>query len=153
MFDFLYYTINWRPVNWTYYKFPSIHLGQYGVYDAIKYMIVNTPSFSSNIGKGFIKLSKEDQIGEITKMVNSQREVFRNAYKIPEDAIVVFFAPGNKMSEVQFTFETTRRGIQEFILKYSHPTSLSKSSLPKSHFYTIISLHSGLIIKENQLNM
>jgi len=40
--------------------------------------------------------------------------------------------------------EQLRRGIKEFLLKYSSPTSLSASALPlESGFVTILSLHSG----------
>lgn len=36
-----------------------------------------------------------------------------------------------------------RKGVKEFLLKYSAPTSLSSKALPLSNFATVISLHSG----------
>jgi len=56
---------------------------------------------------------------------------------------VIFFAPGNEKNETLFTAETVRKGVKEFLLKYSAPTSLSPKALPLSKFVTVISLHNG----------
>lgn len=56
---------------------------------------------------------------------------------------MIFFAPGNEVNEAEFTTETVRRGIKEFLLKYSAPTSLSAKAKPLENFVTVISLHSG----------
>jgi len=52
-------------------------------------------------------------------------------------------APGNEKSEVEFTMENLRKGVKEFLLKYSAPTSLSPKALPIENFCTIISLQEG----------
>lgn len=39
--------------------------------------------------------------------------------------------------------DSVRRGIKEFILKYSSPTSLSPKSPPKEHYTTVLSLEKG----------
>lgn len=39
--------------------------------------------------------------------------------------------------------ENVRKGVKEFILKYSSPTSLSPKAPPVDHYTTIISLHKG----------
>lgn len=40
--------------------------------------------------------------------------------------------------------ENLRKGVKEFLLKYSHPTSLSPKALPlNGNFVTVLSLHSG----------
>lgn len=56
---------------------------------------------------------------------------------------MIFFAPGNEYSEAEFSTENARRGIKEFLLKYSAPTSLSSKARPLDNFVTVISLHSG----------
>ena len=56
---------------------------------------------------------------------------------------MIFFAPGNEHSEAEFSTENARRGIKEFLLKYSAPTSLSAKARPLDNFVTVISLHSG----------
>jgi hypothetical protein len=56
---------------------------------------------------------------------------------------LIFFAPGNEQSEAEFSTENTRRGIKEFLLKFSAPTSLSPKAHPLENFVTVISLHSG----------
>ncbi len=56
---------------------------------------------------------------------------------------MIFYAPGNEKNETLFTAETVRKGVKEFLLKYSAPTSLSPKALPLSNFVTVISLHSG----------
>lgn len=55
----------------------------------------------------------------------------------------MFYAPGNERNEAEFTAENVRKGIKEFLLKYSSPTSLSPKALPLSNFVTVISLHSS----------
>ena len=53
-------------------------------------------------------------------------------------------APGNERSEAQFCMETFRKGVKEFLLKYSAPTSLSPKALPlEGNFVTVISTHAG----------
>ena len=53
-------------------------------------------------------------------------------------------APGNEKNEVEFTMENLRKGVKEFLLKYSSPTSLSPKALPlDTNFVTIISVHEG----------
>jgi hypothetical protein len=53
-------------------------------------------------------------------------------------------APGNEKSEVEFSIENLRKGVKEFLLKYSSPTSLSPKALPlEGNFVTILSLHKG----------
>jgi hypothetical protein len=47
---------------------------------------------------------------------------------------------GNEKAEAEFCVENVRRGIKEFLLKYSAPTSLAPKALPKENFVTIISL-------------
>jgi hypothetical protein len=56
---------------------------------------------------------------------------------------LIFFAPGNDAVEVEFTMETVRRGVKEFLLKYSAPTSMSAKARPLSNFTTVISLQKG----------
>lgn len=60
-----------------------------------------------------------------------------------KDTTVIFYAPGNTRQEVEFTFEPARRGVEEFLLKYSSPTSLSPIAKPMNKFHTIISLEEG----------
>ena len=47
----------------------------------------------------------------------------------------------NEKNEAEFTAENVRRGIKEFLLKYSAPTSMSPKALPLDNFVTVISLH------------
>lgn len=56
---------------------------------------------------------------------------------------MIFYAPGNELKEAQFTAENTRKGIREFLLKYSAPTSLSPKARPLDNFVTVISVHAG----------
>lgn len=71
------------------------------------------------------------------------RRNFREKHKIPENGAVVFFAPGNEEKEAIFCTDTVRKGIKEFMLKYSSPTSLSPKAPPMDHYTTILSLDRG----------
>ena len=77
------------------------------------------------------------------KAIQGIRESWRAEQGLSEDQTVIFFAPGNELKEAQFTAESTRKGIKEFMLKYSAPTSLSPKARPASNFVTVISTHSG----------
>lgn len=55
----------------------------------------------------------------------------------------MFFAPGNEAVEAEFCMDNVRKGIKEFLLKYSSPTSLSPKAPSLEHYTTIISLHRG----------
>ena len=72
------------------------------------------------------------------------RDTFRSAHNIEAGAYSVFIAPGNEKGEVEFTMENLRKGVKEFLLKYSAPTSLSPKALPlDGNFVTVISTHKG----------
>lgn len=96
-------------------------------------------------------LIKEDSLltsnkyfaSELEKGITHIRDVFRQKNSLNDDQTVIFFAPGNERNEAEFSTENARRGIKEFLLKYSAPTSLSAKARPLDNFVTVISLHSG----------
>ena len=55
----------------------------------------------------------------------------------------MFVAAGNELNEAEFAAENIRKGIKEFLLKYSAPTSLSPKARPMDNFVTVISTHAG----------
>ncbi len=71
------------------------------------------------------------------------RDEWRAKHQIENDATVIFVAPGNERAEAEFCIENIRKGVREFLLKYSAPTSLSAKARPLDNFTTVISLHSG----------
>jgi hypothetical protein len=77
------------------------------------------------------------------KAIQDIRTSWRDANGLQDEQTVVFFAPGNELKEAQFTAESARKGIREFLLKYSAPTSLSPKARPMDNFVTVISTHSG----------
>jgi menaquinone-dependent protoporphyrinogen IX oxidase len=80
---------------------------------------------------------------DLEKGIESIRDEWRQKNEIAENATVIFFAPGNEHNEAEFATENVRRGVKEFLMKYSAPTSLSPKALPINNFVTVISLHSG----------
>lgn len=85
---------------------------------------------------------------DLERAVEGVRENFRQKHHIKASGAVVFFAPGNEVSEAEFCLDTVRKGVKEFILKYSSPTSLSPKAPPADHYTTIISLQSGSRVEE-----
>ena len=78
------------------------------------------------------------------KAIEEIKNKFRAQHNIKSDAHVIFLAPGNEKNEVEFCIENLRKGVKEFLLKYSSPTSLSPKALPlDGNFVTILSLHKG----------
>ena len=73
----------------------------------------------------------------------SIRDKFRAKHSISSDNHVIFLAPGNEVKEAEFSMENMRKGVKEFLLKYSAPTSMSPKALPMENFTTVLSLHEG----------
>lgn len=81
---------------------------------------------------------------DIETGVRQIRTNFRTQNQIDDSAYAIFIAPGNEKNEVEFCMENLRKGVKEFLLKYSAPTSLSAKALPlEGNFVTILSLHEG----------
>lgn len=92
------------------------------------YLLVNKRYFAVDVEKGVEKI----------------RGDFRAKHHIKPEAYAIFVAPGNEASEAQFCMENLRKGVKEFLLKYSAPTSMSPKALPlEDNFVTIISTHKG----------
>lgn len=77
------------------------------------------------------------------KGIEKIRADWRAKQGIADEQHVIFYAPGNEKAEAEFTCEAVRRGVKEFLLKYSAPTSLSAKAAPLENFVTVISLHAG----------
>jgi len=123
--------------------FPSEHVGQYGVYDALKHLYQQSKKHSELIKEDSLFVSKQYFAGELEGIVENVKADFRQRHKIPDNAHVIFFAPGNEVNEAEFCMENVRLGVNEFILKYSSPTSLSPKAPSKEHYWTVISIHKG----------
>ena len=80
---------------------------------------------------------------DMEKAIGSIRSEWRAKNKIDDDVYSIFVAPGNEKNEVEWCMENLRKGIKEFLLKYSAPTSLSPKALPLDKFVTVLSLHEG----------
>lgn len=80
---------------------------------------------------------------ELEKAVTTVKQDFRNRHGIPQDGTVVFFAPGNEINEAEFCLDSVRKGIREFLLKYSSPTSLSPKAPGLETYTTVISVQRG----------
>ena len=142
--DYAHYTVPINTANTNGFMFPGEYVGQYGVYDAVKHVYQ-----SSNTHKGLVQ---DDHLLANTRYFSSEMEVgiqnlrtqFRSEHGIDSGAYSIFVAPGNEKAEVEFTMQNLRKGIKEFLLKYSAPTSLSPKALPlENNFVTVLSLQSG----------
>lgn len=80
---------------------------------------------------------------DLEKGIENIRVNFRKEHGISDSAQVIFYAPGNETVEAEFSADNVRKGIKEFLLKYSAPTSLSAKASPIDNFVTIISLQAG----------
>jgi hypothetical protein len=80
---------------------------------------------------------------DLEKARDKVRADFRAKHNISDDSTVVFFAPGNEVNETEFSMENVRKGVKEFLLKYSSPTSLSPKAPSLDKYVTIISVHKG----------
>ena len=88
-------------------------------------------------------MNKRYFASDVEKAVEGIRQDWRKKNNIAEDSHVIFLAPGNEKNETEFSMNTLRKGVKEFLLKYSYPTSLSPKALPLDNFVTVISVHAG----------
>lgn len=141
--DYMHYTIPKRTPTPGEYFFPGKYVGQFGVYDAVRHLMKSDPAQKHLVHDFSIQLNNKWFAGDLDVAIQKVRANFRNKHQIDDDSTVIFFAPGNEKNEATFCFESVRRGVEEFLLKYSAPTSLSPVAKPLDKFHTIISLEKG----------
>lgn len=143
--DHMHFTVPLQTGTGDGYKFPSEYIGQYGVYEAVKHIYsrnANLAHLVTNEGNN-LHLSRKYFAPDLEKGITQIRDEWRAKNQLSDDSTVIFFAPGNETNEAEFCVENARRGVKEFLLKYSAPTSLSPKARPLENFVTVISLHSG----------
>lgn len=113
------------------------------MYEAVKHIYTKNAHLAHLVKEESLLTSNKFFASELEKGINHIRDEFRQKHSLNGDQTVIFFAPGNERNEAEFSTENARRGIKEFLLKYSAPTSLSAKARPLDNFVTIISLHSG----------
>jgi hypothetical protein len=137
--DYMHYEIPATLKQVDGFEMPSDHMGQYAVYDSIRHVFSKT-EFKGQLMDNSMLVSKRYQAAEMEKAVSQVGSEFRAKHKIDDDAHVIFLNPGNEVRETNFCLENGRRGIKEFLLKYSAPTSLSVKAAPLDKFVTIVSV-------------
>jgi hypothetical protein len=142
--DYMHYTVPLTAKVGGGYEFPSEYIGQYGAFEAVRhiYQQSNLKHLVSQDGSE-LHVSKKYFATDTEKAIQGIRSSWRAQNGIADNATVIFYAPGNELKEAQFTAESARKGIREFLLKYSAPTSLSPKARPLDNFVTVISTHSG----------
>ena len=143
--DYMHYTVPLTTGIGAGYKFPSEYMGQYGTFEAVRHIYESSPQLKHLVSDcgAELHVSKRYFSTDIEKGVQDIRTSWRDKNGLSDDQTVIFFAPGNELKEAQFTAENARKGIREFLLKYSAPTSLSAKARPLDNFVTVISTHSG----------
>ena len=142
--DYCHYTVPLTTANTNGFVFPGEYVGQYGTYEALKHLYSKNPSMSHLIKDDYLLVAKRYFAIDVEKGVESLRAEFRAKHNIKPEAFIIFIAPGNETSEAEFCMENLRKGVKEFLLKFSAPTSLSSKALPlEGNFVTVISTHKG----------
>ena len=144
MIDYCHYTVPLQTANNNGFVFPGEYVGQYGAYEALKHVYESNPGMQDLVHEDYLLVNKRYFAVEVEKGVEKIRADFRAKHGIKSDAFAIFLAPGNEVAEAEFCMENLRKGVKEFLLKYSAPTSLSPKALPlQDNFVTIISVHAG----------
>lgn len=113
------------------------------MYDAVRHLYSQSRTLSHLSKEESLLVSKKYFGSELEKGIQEVREKWRAAHNIPQDGTTVFFAPGNELKEAEFCMDSVRKGIKEFLLKYSAPTSLSPKAPALDQYTTIISVQHG----------
>ena len=143
MIDYCHYTVPLQTANSNGFVFPGEYIGQYGVYEAVKHVYQKNKSTADLAKEDYLLVNKRYFASDMEKAIEGIRSTFRQEHNIDSNAHAIFIAPGNEKSEVEFCMENLRKGVKEFLLKYSAPTSLSPKALPLENFVTILSVHEG----------
>lgn len=130
MIDYCHYTVPLISANPNGFKFPGEYVGQYGTYEAVKHIYSKNPKMGELLNDDYLLVNRRYFASDVEKAVGEIRSAFRAENNISEDAYMIFVAPGNEKAEAEFSMENLRRGVKEFLLKYSHPTSMSPNALP-----------------------
>ena len=141
--DYAHYTVPLMTANTNGFRFPGEYVGQYGIFDATKHVYNKTDSMKGLIRDDSILVNKRYFSSDMEKALGQIRTEFRVENHIDEKAYSIFISPGNEKSEVEFCLENLRKGVKEFLLKYSAPTSLSHKAKALENFVTIISVQDG----------
>lgn len=131
-----------QQINRRYYVYPSHYIGQYGAYDALRFLF-SQGGMEHLIKKNSILVSREHVLHDIEECRLKVKEDFYSKNNIEKNSTLIYFCPGNTIGETEYSLEDFRRGYNEFVLKYSSPTSMSKNSPPKSKYVLIVSIHKG----------
>ena len=141
--DFVHYTLPLNSGTADGFQFPGEYAGQYGVYDAIRHLYSQSKELRPLLKDESMFLNRKYFGSDVEKAVGQVREEFRKKHNIPAEGTTIFFNPGNEIKEAEFCLDSVRKGIREFLLKYSSPTSLSPKAPPLSNYTTIISVQRG----------
>ncbi len=141
--DFVHYTVPIAYGTADGFQFPGEYCGQYGVYEAVRHIYETSRQLRPLVKEESLFVSKKFFASDLEKAISDLRANWRAKQGIPEDGIVVFFAPGNELKEAQFCLDSVRKGVREFLLKYSAPTSLSPKAPTLDQYTTVISVHRG----------
>lgn len=141
--DYAHYTVPLTTANTNGFRFPGEYVGQYGIYEAVKHVYGKTESLKHLVKEDSLLVNKRYFASDMEKAISTVRDKFRADHGLDDKVYSVFLAPGNEVSEVEFCLENLRKGVKEFLLKYSQPTSLSQKAAPLDQFVTIVSVHEG----------
>eukprot|EP00347_Sterkiella_histriomuscorum_P003435 403364304 len=146
--DFVHYQIPMVFGSADGFTFPGEYVGQYAVYEAIRHIYSKSKDLQPLIKEESLYVNKNYFAADLEKGIEKVRREFREKHQIEQHNTVVFFAPGNELKEAEFCVENVRRGIKEFILKYSSPTSLSPKAPPRENYVTVISVEKGSEVEQ-----
>lgn len=141
--DYAHYTVPLYKANSNGFVFPGEYVGQTGTYDAVKHVYSKTESLKHLLKDDYLLVNRRYFAADIEKAVEVIRNQFRDDNGIDNDTHAIFIAPGNEKAEVDWCMDNLRKGVKEFLLKYSSPTSLSPKALPLDKFVTILSVQEG----------
>ena len=142
--DYMHYTVPLKAGIAAGYEFPSDYVGQYGTWEAVKHIYTNSHLKHLLSADGDeLYISKRYFATEAEKAIQDIRDSWREKQGLSDDNTLIFVAPGNEIEEATFCAENIRKGVKEFLLKYSAPTSMSPKARPVDSFVTVISTHAG----------
>ena len=139
--DHAFYTLAFPQINKRHWTFPSNYIGQYGAYEAIRHIFSKSNEFNFLLKENSLYLSRHHSVEDIEKARKNVSEEFRAKHNIAENDTVIFFAPGDTVEENEYTLNEFVDGYNEFIYRYSAPTSFSHYAPPRKSFKLLISVH------------
>jgi len=138
--DYLDHVLYTNPIeksNWNFFKFPSTYIGQSSFEKAYRFLLERNGG-DHLLTSDSVFVNRDHFYSETEQYIEAERSHFRKKFEIPENATVLFLAPGNEKGEISWSLPILNETANNFVKEYAKPYSNRLDSQPNDHFSVVI---------------